>query len=135
VYPRPEEGSKLAKVLTVAAVKKYAATGKRRFIKDAGSKALYLVVQGTGHKSWVMRFRKPGGTAAKITLGALDLSGRELSDAPQVGQPLSLAAARQLAAAIQATAPWDATLSPSTGRDAIAGWPKLQVATPARFPP
>jgi integrase len=90
----------LAKVLTVAAVKKYAATGKRRFIKDAGSKALYLVVQGTGHKSWVMRFRKPGGTAAKITLGALDLSGRELSDAHQVGQPLSLAAARQLAAAI-----------------------------------
>jgi hypothetical protein len=45
-----------------------------------------------------LRFRKPDGASAKLTLGSVDLSGKELEGAPVIGQPLSLAAARLLAA-------------------------------------
>jgi integrase len=47
-----------------------------------------------------MRFRRPGGTWGKLVLGPLDLSNNELDDAPVVGQPLTLTAARQLATKI-----------------------------------
>jgi integrase len=89
-----------AEKFTVAAVKNYKPSGKRRFIRDGGAQSLYLVIQPSGHKSWMMRFRRPNGAPAKIVLGPLDLSGRELSGDPQVGQPLSLVAARLLAAEI-----------------------------------
>jgi hypothetical protein len=45
--------------------------GKRRFIKDALSPALYLVVHESGKKSFLMRFRTSDGSIAKITLGPL----------------------------------------------------------------
>jgi hypothetical protein len=87
--------------LTAAAVKKYAPQpGERRIIRDAGARSLFLVITPTGHKSWMMRFRAPGGRIGKLVLGPVDLSGRELKDDPQVGQPLSLSAARQLAASV-----------------------------------
>jgi hypothetical protein len=47
-----------------------------------------------------MRFRRPDGRPGKITLGPLDRSGRELTEDPQIGQPLTLQAARQLAARV-----------------------------------
>jgi integrase len=47
-----------------------------------------------------MRFRRPDGRPAKITLGPFDRSGRELTGDPQIGQPLTLQAARQLAAKV-----------------------------------
>ena len=84
----------------MAAVERFKPTNKRRWICDGGSQSLYLVVQPSGHKSWVMRFRRPDGAIAKMVLGGVDLSGRELKGDPVVGQPLSLVAARQLAAAI-----------------------------------
>ena len=90
----------MARVLTVAAVERSKPANKRRWIRDGGSQSLYLVVQPSGHKSWVMRFRRPDGAIAKMVLGGVDLSGRELKGDPVVGQPLSLVAARQLAAAI-----------------------------------
>lgn len=48
-----------------------------------------------------MRFRRPNGTTAKLTLGPVDLSGREADAEPQFGAPLTLAAARRLAAEVQ----------------------------------
>jgi hypothetical protein len=42
---------------TQAAAEKLRATGKRRVIRDALSQALFLVIQPSGHKSWMMRFR------------------------------------------------------------------------------
>lgn len=58
---------------------------------------LFLVIQPSGQKSWALRFRRPDGRSAKLTLGPLDPSGREIEGAPVIGQPLTLSAARQLA--------------------------------------
>jgi integrase len=88
----------MAKVLTVAAVAKYRPARKRREIADGGSPGLYLIVQPSGHKSWALRYRRPSGKPAKLTLGGVDLSGSEPTSDPRLGTPLSLVAARALAA-------------------------------------
>jgi hypothetical protein len=88
-----------AKVLTDAAVRKYAPGRTRHRIRDALAKSLFLVIEPSGHKSWQMRFRRPDGRPGKLTLGPFDASGREQKDDPEIGQPLTLAAARQLATA------------------------------------
>src|SRR5262245_22347581 len=86
--------------LTAAAVRRLKATAVRREVPDGRIGGLYCVIQPSGHKSWALRFRRPDGTKAKLTLGVADLSGRELQGAPVLGQPLTLAAARALAADI-----------------------------------
>jgi len=85
--------------LTDAAVKKYKSGKTRREIPDGKATGLYLVVQPTGAKSWALRFRRPGGRAAKLTLGPLDTSA-EPADEPVVGGPLTLGMARELAAKV-----------------------------------
>src|SRR5262249_14267934 len=87
---------RMATLLTAPAIAKLKAGPKRRMIKDAGAQSLYLVVQPSGHKSWMMRFRRHG-KPAKLVLGPLDLSGREFEGKPVTGMPLTLAAARRLA--------------------------------------
>ena len=47
-----------------------------------------------------MRYRNQHGRHVKLTLGRLDLSGHEAKDAPIMGQPLSLIAARRLASEV-----------------------------------
>jgi integrase len=85
--------------LTSATVEKYKASKhKRREIPDANSPGLYLIIQSSGTKSFALRFRNPHGRHKKLTLGPLDLSGRKIEDAPVIGQPLDLLAARRLAA-------------------------------------
>jgi integrase len=90
----------LAKIFTAAAVKKFAAASKRREIPDLAARGLFLIVQPTGGKSWAMRFRRPNGKPAKLTLGPVDLSGKEADSEPILGAPLTLAGARALAAEI-----------------------------------
>ncbi|MGO9684616.1 MAG: tyrosine-type recombinase/integrase [Steroidobacteraceae bacterium] len=90
----------MSKPLTAAAVAKYRPGPKRRIIRDGGARSLFLVIEPSGHRSWRMRFRTPTGRIAKVTLGSVDLSGRELKGDPAIGQPLSLQAARQLAATV-----------------------------------
>ena len=90
----------MTKALTAAACAKFAPGPKRRRIRDAGARSLFLIVEPSGRKSWQMRFRRPDGRPGKITLGPFDQSGRELRGDPQIGQPLSLQAARQLAATV-----------------------------------
>src|ERR1017187_10394522 len=87
-------------MLTSTAVLKLKPTGERREIPDAGARGLYLVIQPSGSKSWAMRFRRPSGDRAKLVLGPLDLAGKEVAGDPQIGQPLTPAAARALAAQI-----------------------------------
>jgi integrase len=89
----------LTKPLTAAAVAKYRAGPKRRRIRDV-TKGLFLIVAPSGKKSWQMRFRTPSGRIGKLTLGDVDLSGRELKEDPEIGQSLTVAAARQLAARV-----------------------------------
>lgn len=90
----------MAKVLTAAAVERFRSNGKRRVIRDGGARSLYLVIEASGSRSWMMRFRRPGGKPGKMILGPLDLSGREITGEPEIGMPLSLVAARALAARI-----------------------------------
>jgi integrase len=87
--------------LTTAALAKYKPNTHRREIADTGS-GLRLIIQPKplGTKSWAMRFRRPDGRQAKLTLGPLDLSGTETNDTPQIGMPLTLQMARELAARV-----------------------------------
>jgi integrase len=91
----------VATTLTDAAVERLRPGRTRREIADAkgGGKGsgLYLVIQPSGAKSWALRFRHPDGRSAKLVLGPVDFSGREIAGDPVVGMPLTLAAARQLA--------------------------------------
>ena len=67
----------LSKPLTAAAVRKFAPGAKRRRL-PTGMQSLFLIIEPSGHKSWQMRFRTAGGRIGKMTLGEVDLSGREL---------------------------------------------------------
>ena len=55
-----------------------------------------LLIQPSGAKSWALRFRRPSGKPAKLTLGPFDPMG-EMEGEPTRGAPLTLAAARKLA--------------------------------------
>lgn len=85
--------------LTVAALEKIGKSSERREIADAGSDGLRLIVQPSGAKSWAMRFRRPDGKPAKLTLGPVDLSSGAATE-PVIGGPLTLVQARALAAEI-----------------------------------
>jgi Arm DNA-binding domain len=87
-------------MLTAAAVLKIKPAADRREIPDAGAAGLYLVIQPSGAKAWAMRFRRPNGVRAKLVLGPLDATGKEMAGDPQIGQPLTPAAARALAGQI-----------------------------------
>jgi len=89
-----------AVILTDAAVRRYVPGKQRRRIRDALTKGLFLIVETSGTKSWQMRFRTPSGRIAKLTLGQVDFSGRELEGDPEIGQSLTIPAARQLAAKV-----------------------------------
>jgi integrase len=88
------------KNLTALAVKNLKPRLTRYEVRDPSCPGLYVCVQTSGHRSWVLRFRDKAGRPCKLTLGVLDISGVEMVDAPIVGQPLSLQAARVLAASI-----------------------------------
>ena len=95
----PQRGQ-MTKPLTAAAVAKFRPGRKRRRIRDLGARSLFLIIEPSGHKSWQMRFRTPSGRIGKMTLGTVDLSGQEVKGDPKIGQPLTLAAARLLAAEV-----------------------------------
>jgi hypothetical protein len=91
----------MAKALTAAGIQRYKPSKQRREIRDGAATGLYLILQESGERSFALRFRKPNGKPAKLTLGPVDLSGVEPAAAPSLvslGAPLTLAGARQLAA-------------------------------------
>jgi hypothetical protein len=67
----------MAKQLTAAAAQRLRPGKVRREIRDGGCPGLYLIIQSGGHRSWALRFRRPGGKPAKLTLGPADLTGQE----------------------------------------------------------
>jgi integrase len=83
-----------SKVLTDAAARRLKPQRERRTVPDGAMPGLNLIIQSSGHKSFQMRFRGLG----KITLGPFDAYGHELAGEPAIGMPLTVAAARQLAA-------------------------------------
>jgi integrase len=104
----------MAKTMTAAAVKNYRPGKGRREIPDGGCPGLYLVIQASGHRSWAMRFRRPNGKSTKLTLGPVDLSGKEAESEPVLDSPLTLASARRLAAEIHRQR--------AMGRDVVADY-------------
>jgi hypothetical protein len=114
----------MAKMLTVAAIQRLRAGKRRREIPDGGSPGLYLIIQPTGKKSWAMRFRRPSGKSAKLTLGPVDLSGLEVDDDPVIGSPLTLVSARRLAAQIHHER--------ARGRDVVAAQHREKLERKAR---
>ena len=87
----------MSKQLTAAAVERLKPGNERIELRDGGCSGLYLIIQPSGHKSWALRFRKPNGVGAKLTLGRVDEGGDEPANDPVTGQPLTLASARRLA--------------------------------------
>jgi len=87
-------------LLTDAAVSRLKKGKVRRRIRDLGAQSLFLIIEPTGHKAWQMRFRRPGGKVGKITLGPVLTGGGELKTEPVIGMPLTLRAARLLAAEV-----------------------------------
>jgi integrase len=87
----------MAKQLTAAAVLRLRPGKQRREVRDGACAGLRLIIQTSGHKSWALRFRRPSGVSAKLTLGPVDLTGKEADSEPMIGMPLTLAAARRLA--------------------------------------
>ena len=87
--------------LTEPTLRQYRPGPKRREIRDSQAPNLYLVVQAKPSRtmSWALRFRRPDGRTAKMTIGSVDLSD-EPRDAPVIGGALTLRQARELAAKI-----------------------------------
>jgi integrase len=77
-------------------------------------RGLSLLIYPSGARSWIMRFRRPEGRPAKLTLGPVDLGGDESASAPVMGGLLTLAGARQLAADVQRRR--------ALGRDVVADY-------------
>jgi hypothetical protein len=88
----------LSKIFTAKSVEQFKPHKTRREIHDGGCKGLYLYIQPSGTKSWVLLLARPNGKIGKLHLGSLDLSGKTPKETPKVGTPLTLAGARALAA-------------------------------------
>ena len=67
----------MAKALTAAGIARYKPSKERREIRDGAATGLYLILQESGQRSFALRFRKPNGKPAKLTLGPVDVSGVE----------------------------------------------------------
>jgi len=94
----------VSKPLTAASVAKYRKANVRLEIPDAGCRGLYLVIQPSGARSWALRFRRPDGRPAKLTLGSVYVKtdgAKEWDPVPAIGGHLTLAAAHRLVTALQ----------------------------------
>jgi integrase len=90
----------MTKPLTDVGIRNLKATGKPREIADGGTRGLYLWIGASGIRSFVVRYRYQG-KPQKLTLGRWippEDRHKEGNAEPQVGDPLSLASARKLAA-------------------------------------
>jgi integrase len=88
------------KQLTAIGVGKLKPRATRFEVPDGGAKGLALSIQPSGSKAWIMRFRRPNGAPASLTLGPYDGTQATALSVPVLGQPLTLAGARALAAEI-----------------------------------
>jgi integrase len=92
----------MARTLTAPAISKYRAGKRRREVGDGGCPGLRLLIGTSGAKSFVYRYRRPGsGRPAKLTLGPLDVTGKESKGDPVIGAHLTLVSARLLAAEVR----------------------------------
>ena len=83
------------RALSAGGILKIKASSTRQEIPDVKAAGLHLVVQPSGAKSFALRFRRPNGARAKVTLGPFNPETQV--GEPRVGAPLTLAGARLLA--------------------------------------
>jgi integrase len=90
-------------MLTAAAVARLKPdkNGRRREVPDRAARGLHLAIEPSGTKAWGYRYRRPNGKSAIMRLGRYDASGREHDGELRVGDPLTLAGARALAAELE----------------------------------
>jgi integrase len=86
--------------LTAPAIEKLKARDDRYEVAEAGT-GLRVVVQPSGIKSFAVRFRRPNGKSAKLTLGTFDPATRPPVETPEIGGLLLLSEARVLVAEVQ----------------------------------
>jgi integrase len=86
------------KKLTAIAAAKLRAEATTREVPDAGTPGLRLAIYPSGRRTWIMRFRRPDKKQAKLTLGRF--TEEEVEGELEIGKPLTLSAARQLAAEV-----------------------------------
>jgi integrase len=99
----------MPKNLTDVSIRNLKPGPTRREVPDGGARGLYLVLQPSGAKSFAVRYRL-NGKPQKLTLGRWQPpEDRKEAANPQVGDAVSLAAARKLAS--------DAMLKVGRGRD------------------
>jgi integrase len=96
----PTENPNRPRLLTAVTIPKLKAAPVPLEIPDTGCPGLRLVIHPTGRKTWIMRFRRPDGKNAKLTLGSFDPAAEAAAD-PKIGDPLTLAAAHSLAADVK----------------------------------
>ena len=84
-------------MLTTSSAIKQKAGKDRIEVRDGGTPGLYLAIYPTGQKSFAMKFRRPNGKLARLTLGYFDPDAK---GDPVTGGPLSLPMARALAATV-----------------------------------
>jgi integrase len=85
----------VSKALTPTAVHNAKAGNVRREVPDPGCRGLRLVIQTTGTKSWVYRYRF-AGKPKKLTIGPF-YPGEDQPETVALGLPVTLAGARKLA--------------------------------------
>jgi integrase len=89
----------LAKALTPIAIKNLRPRADRYEVPDGGCRGLRVRVFPSGHKSFIARYRFRGVQKNLLLGSVLDENGEgEPTEAPEHDTPLSLAAARELAA-------------------------------------
>jgi integrase len=86
----------MARALTAIAIANLKPRPQRFEVADPGCAGLRVVVFPSRKKSFIVRFRYRGAQR-KLTLGPVLGGGGEPTDAPELGTPLSLSAARELA--------------------------------------
>jgi integrase len=93
----------MAETLTDAAIRRKKPLKSGRLeIPDGACSGLYLSVYESGIKSFVLRYKRPGGgKSVRMTLGRFDPTGHEVDGEPKIGDALSLKAARQLCIQLQ----------------------------------
>jgi integrase len=89
----------MAKALTPIAISKLKPRATRYEVPDGGCRGLRVVIFRTGTKSFIVRYRFRGRLQRKLTLGPVlvERGVAEPANAPQVGTPMSLHAAREVA--------------------------------------
>src|SRR5262245_54237093 len=75
-----------AKKLTAATVRQVRPDPRGgREIPDGGMHGLSLLIYPSGARSWIMRFRRPDGRPAKLTVSPVDLGGDGSASGPVMG--------------------------------------------------